>query len=80
MDSGNLIIFDKIKTNSINGIDDTLNRIWSKLKEMIEQVKIDKKDILGVGIGIPGPVIEQSVVGFFANFSLGKKCKSKRKI
>lgn len=77
--SGNLIIFDKIKTNSINGIDDTLNRIWSKLKEMIEQVKIDKKDILGVGIGIPGPVIEQSVVGFFANFPWEKNVNLKEK-
>lgn len=77
---GNLIIRDTIKTNSINGIDDTLNRIVEKINSMIKEIKIDKNNIKGIGVGIPGPVKKQSIVGFFANFPWGVNVNLKEKI
>jgi len=36
--------------------------------------------VLGIGIGIPGPVKEQSIVGFFANFDWEKNMNLKEKM
>ncbi|STO30835.1 Glucokinase [Fusobacterium necrogenes] len=61
-----------IKTLSSEGAQKTLTRIWEATKELGEELKIDIKKIKGIGIGIPGPVINQSVVAFFANFPWGE--------
>ena len=62
---GHIIESTSIKTESIKGIRDTFTRIWNSIKELA-----DKNNIMveGIGMGIPGPVIHQSVVSFFANF------------
>lgn len=65
---GKIIAKESIKTLSIEGVDSTLKRIWAKIKELLEKSDINYEDLLGVGMGIPGPVREQEIVGFFANF------------
>lgn len=65
---GRIVAKESIKTLSIEGAENTLKRIWAKIKELLEENSINYEDLLGVGMGIPGPVREQEVVGFFANF------------
>lgn len=65
---GNILLNKSIKTNSEMGYDDCFNRIAKVIKKMNIEKKIDANDILGVGIGIPGPVLHQEVVSFLANF------------
>lgn len=66
-----------IKTLSSEGAERTLTRIWEAAKGLAEELKIEVSDIKGIGIGIPGPVIEQSVVAFFANFPWGENVNIK---
>ena len=61
-----------IKTLSSEGAERTLTRIWEAAKKLAEELNVDTKKIKGIGIGIPGPVINQSVVAFFANFPWGE--------
>lgn len=65
---GKILLKESIKTNSQAGFDDCFNRIAQVIKKMNIEKKIDNKDILGVGMGIPGPVLHQEIVSFFANF------------
>lgn len=67
-EEGKIVQKEIIKTLSLEGVDSTLNRIWNTIKELLEKSKIDIEEILGVGMGIPGPVKNKEVVGFFANF------------
>lgn len=66
-----------IKTLSSEGAEKTLTRIWEAAKGLAEELEIDTKKIKGIGIGIPGPVINQSVVAFFANFPWGENVNIK---
>lgn len=61
-----------IKTLSSEGAERTLTRIWEAAKGLAEDLKIKESSIKGIGIGIPGPVIDQSIVAFFANFPWGE--------
>ena len=63
--NGHIIESTSIKTDSIRGIENTFIRIWRSIEGMAgkNNVKVE-----GIGIGIPGPVVDQSVVTFFANF------------
>ena len=65
---GKILLNKSIKTNSESGYDDCFNRITRVIKDMNIEKNIDDENILGVGIGIPGPVLHQEVVSFFANF------------
>ncbi len=67
-EKGDLLKSDSIKTLSQHGIEDCFSRIWRTVKELALELNIDEKKISGIGMGIPGPVENQSVVGFFANF------------
>lgn len=66
--NGDICISTSIKTESIKGVNHTLNKIWKTILELIEGLNIKKKELKGIGIGIPGPVIDKKIVGFFANF------------
>lgn len=66
-----------IKTLSSEGAEKTLTRIWEAAKGLAEELEIDIKNIKGIGIGIPGPVINQSIVAFFANFPWGENVNIK---
>lgn len=57
-----------IKTLSSEGVDRTLERIWETVKELLKSLKLSEEELEGIGMGIPGPVIDKRVVGFFANF------------
>lgn len=65
---GKILLKESIKTNSQAGFNDCFNRIAEVIKKMNIEKNIDNKDILGVGMGIPGPVLHQETVSFFANF------------
>lgn len=71
-ENGELLVKKEIKTLSINGVEKTLTRIWETIEELLLSFNIDKKDLKGVGMGIPGPVTDKKIVGFFANFPWGK--------
>lgn len=65
---GRIVAKESIKTLSMEGVESTLKRIWATIKGLLEKNEINYEDLLGVGMGIPGPVREQEIVGFFANF------------
>ncbi|HAS79314.1 MAG TPA: glucokinase [Fusobacteriaceae bacterium] len=67
-ENGEILIKKSIKTLSEKGIVITLKRIWQTIESLMDKKNIDKKNMCGIGIGIPGPVINQEIVGFFANF------------
>lgn len=66
-----------IKTLSSEGAERTLTRIWEAAKGLADELQISTEDIKGIGIGIPGPVINQSIVAFFANFPWGENVNIK---
>ncbi len=65
---GEIILSDTIKTLSENGAEKTFDRIAEEIEKLRVEKNIAKEDILGVGMGIPGPVLNQEKVVFFANF------------
>lgn len=69
-----------IKTLSVEGVDNTLERIWKTIQELAQELDINKENIKGIGLGIPGPVLEQSIVAFFANFPWEKNINIKEKL
>lgn len=66
--AGTILAKKSIKTLSLDGVDVTLERIWEGVKDLLVELNLKEEDILGVGMGIPGPVKNQEIVGFFANF------------
>ncbi|MCF2699571.1 MAG: ROK family protein [Fusobacterium mortiferum] len=66
---GDILGKESIKTESKKGAEDTFNRIWNKTKELAEKLKIKVEGIEAIGLGIPGPVVNNSVVKIAANFS-----------
>lgn len=65
---GNKIFTTTIKTESIDGYETSLNRIAEILKENLKEYEIKLENVGGVGIGVPGPVVQSKIVKFFANF------------
>ncbi|MDK4470811.1 ROK family protein [Fusobacterium necrophorum] len=79
-EEGKILHSSSIKTDSIHGVEDTLERIWLEIQKQLTEEKLTKEDLSGIGIGIPGPVKNQSIVGFFANFPWEKKMNLKEKM
>jgi len=77
---GNLINSKIIKTHSHQNVDKTLERIWETAKKLILEKEIPLFSVVGIGIGIPGPVKNQSTVGFFANFDWERNLNLKEKM
>ena len=69
-----------IKTLSAEGVDNTLERIWKTIQELSQELDINIENIKGIGLGIPGPVLEQSIVAFFANFPWERNINIKEKL
>lgn len=67
-EDGEILNSFSIKTESEKGSSDTFDRIASFIEEIIKKENLTKEDILGLGMGIPGPVINNEIVSFFANF------------
>ncbi|WP_308008767.1 ROK family protein [Fusobacterium varium] len=77
---GDILKSSIIKTLSSEGVDKTMERIWIVIQELAKEADISIKNIKGIGMGIPGPVEEQSVVAFFANFPWGTNVNIKKKL
>lgn len=67
-EDGEILVRNSIKTNSHEGVEATMTRIWQETVRLCTESKIPSDSLAGIGIGIPGPVMNQEVVGFFANF------------
>lgn len=74
--NGEVLKNGMIKTDS-DDMKKTLNNIWEEAKKMLFDLKIEKEMLKGIGIGIPGPVINKSIVTFFANFNWEKNVNLK---
>ncbi len=67
-EAGEILKKNSIKTNSVDGVEKTMERIWNEIKRLLNELSISVDDLQGVGMGIPGPVKNQEIVGIFANF------------
>ena len=74
---GEILIKKSIKTDSKKGAEDTFGRIWTAINSLITELGITKNDIKSIGMGIPGPVLNNSVVKIAANFSWGDNFPAK---
>lgn len=77
---GDILKSSIIKTLSSEGVDKTMERIWGVIQELAKETDINVENIKGIGMGIPGPVEEQSIVAFFANFPWGTNVNIKEKL
>lgn len=77
---GDILKSSIIKTLSSEGVDKTMERIWSVIQELAKETDVNIENIKGIGMGIPGPVEEQSIVAFFANFPWGTNVNVKEKL
>lgn len=76
-EAGDILGKKSIKTNSKNGAETTFNRIWDTTKELAKELNIAEENIEAIGMGIPGPVVNNSVVKIAANFSWGNNFPAK---
>ena len=74
---GEILIKKSIKTDSKKGAEDTFGRIWTAISSLITELGITKDDIKSIGMGIPGPVLNNSIVKIAANFSWGDNFPAK---
>ena len=63
----------EIKTRTENGGEAILPDIAASLAEKLEQHKIGKEDVVGIGVGVPAPVNEDGIVQQTANLGWGYK-------
>lgn len=77
---GDILKSSIIKTLSSEGVDKTMERIWVVIQELAKEADVNIENIKGTGMGIPGPVEEQSIVAFFANFPWGTNVNIKEKL
>ncbi|MEE0138856.1 ROK family protein [Fusobacterium ulcerans] len=77
---GDILKSSIIKTLSSEGVDKTMERIWGVIQELAKEANINIKNVKGIGMGIPGPVEDQSIVAFFANFPWGTNVNVKKKL
>ena len=67
-EAGNIIFTTIVKTDSAEGFENTVERLSNILKEQIKGSNINYENVKAVGIGVPGPVVNERVVKFWANF------------
>lgn len=77
-ENGNILITESIKTESNKGPQDTIERIWKTVEKLAKEISVNIEDIEGVGVGIPGPVVDESIVKIAANFSWGNDFPAKK--
>lgn len=75
---GKILIKKSIKTDSKQGAENTFQRIWDTCKELIKNLSVSEQEIKGIGLGIPGPVLDNSIVKVAANFSWGNDFPAKK--
>ena len=67
-EQGNIIFTTIVKTDSMEGFSETIQRLSKILITQIEGSNINFDDVVSVGVGVPGPVLNSRVVKFWANF------------
>ena len=67
-EKGNIIFKTIVKTDSMEGFSETIQRLSKILLTQIEGSNISFDDVLSVGVGVPGPVLNSRIVKFWANF------------
>lgn len=77
-EEGVILKSKSIKTLSEKGMENCLTRIWETVEKLCKEIGIPSDKIEGIGIGIPGPVEKQEIVGFFANFPWEKNTNVSR--
>lgn len=65
--SGKILDKWEIKTNTANGGETILPDIAKTVEEKLSKEGISKDDVQGIGIGIPGPIVNESVVTVCVN-------------
>jgi glucokinase len=70
--SGQMLYKDEIKTRTEEKGRYILSDISTHIRELMEKFTIDRKDVLGIGYGVPGPVQEDGVVNGCVNLGWGK--------
>lgn len=68
-DNGNLVSKISVKTDEAQGFENTVARLSNVLIDLIRQNNINVDDLVSVGVGIPGPVVNRKIVKMFSNFS-----------
>jgi len=68
---GKLLDKWEIKTNTANGGVDILSDIAKSIDNKLAQEAISKSEVQGVGVGVPGPVHEDSIVNRCVNLGWG---------
>ena len=67
-EKGNIIFTTIVKTDSMEGFSETIQRLSKILITQIEGTNVNFDDVVSVGVGVPGPVLNSRVVKFWANF------------
>ena len=72
-------ILDKweIKTNTDNGGERILPDIADGIEAKLKEKKIDKAEVEGIGIGLPGPIEENGEIACAVNLHWGRKTLKK---
>lgn len=79
--NGEIILHDKVPTECDKGSDKVVENIANLTKELIEKSKIDKSDVVGIGMGVPGMIDSKDGIVIFAgnlnlkNFPIAEKLK-----
>lgn len=68
-ENGNLVSKISVKTDEAQGFENTVARLSNVLIDLIRQNNINVDDLVSVGVGIPGPVVNRKIVKMFSNFS-----------
>ena len=67
-EKGNIIFTTIVKTDSMEGFSETIQRLSKILITQIEGTNVNFDNVVSVGVGVPGPVLNSRVVKFWANF------------
>ncbi len=70
-EKGDLLDKWEIPTDRTNGGENILSDVAKSVLNKAEEMKLDRKDILGLGIGVPGPVLADGTVLRCANLGWG---------
>lgn len=77
-DQCEILAEESIKTNSTEGANATFVRIWQTAQKLAASQNITVDQLEGIGLGIPGPVVDQAIVKIAANFSWGNDFNAKQ--
>lgn len=74
----NILIEHSIKTLSSQGAKQTFSRIWQTVQDMAKTQNIATDQLIGIGLGIPGLVVNQAIISRASNFSWGDNFNAKQ--